>query len=342
MRHRRNRKLRIKLTDWCNLTCPFCHSEGAAGAVDLSPTDQTLLMALRELRSHFDWVHLTGGEPTSYPHLPEIIDVLRGLDYHVAITSNGLFKGAALRGTLQKCDYVNISFHTLQPSYFESFVRSVASSPRVIDVVRDNIDLLRNVLPLRINTVVTGSDDVQQLASLHEFAESRAIPLKLVPDWRTQENSKRFILKYLREHGYTAREAIKISPGSNVRIIFSHDQRGDVEFKTIDPFRPDFLCDGCTIVDQCVEAFSFVRVEGCPAQFRLCILKPPLDAPSFVRSFERHLKPLLEEPVDSWHTGSMPFSEADDAVGVMGGSSKTWDVSVAEVVRSSGTNRISQ
>jgi len=292
--YKRNRKIRLKLTDWCNLECPFCHSEGAAGANDINVSDPTLLESLRYLRRHYDYVHLTGGEPTSYRHLDEAVHMARSLDFKVAMTSNGLFNLKRVQGIAAHLEYINISFHTISPAYFDSFVKSAGTSARIIDTVSNNIGALAGVIPLRINTVISGSRNEQHLEFVHEFAERHSLPLKLVPDWRSNEASKRFAVHYLESHGFRPSEVIKIVPGSNVRRIFSHTYRAPVELKDIEHFRPDFLCEGCTIVDKCVESFSFLRIERSPAKFRMCIYKPELEKEEFFTTFANHLEPLLE------------------------------------------------
>jgi molybdenum cofactor biosynthesis enzyme MoaA len=300
VRYKRNRKIRLKLTDWCNLECPFCHSEGAAGANEISLDDPGLIESLRYLRSYYDYIHLTGGEPTSYRHLDEVVEMAHSLDFKVAMTSNGLFNLAKVQKAALRLEYINISFHTISPAYFDSFVKSAGTSQRIIDTVSNNIAALSGTIPLRINTVISGSQNEQHLEFVHEFAERHSLPLKLVPDWRSAESSRRFAIDYLRSHGFRLSEIIKIVPGSNVRKIFSHPGRISVELKDIEHFRPDFLCRGCTIMDKCVESFSFLRIERSPAKFRLCIYKPELAREEFFATFVNHLRPLLEaEPWDA-------------------------------------------
>lgn len=294
VRYTRNRKIRLKLTDWCNLQCPFCHSEGAAGANDIDLHDPSLVDALKRLRPHYDYIHLTGGEPTSYRHLSEVVDLLQSLQYKIAMTSNGLFNPKRLDGIIGRLEYVNISFHTILPAYFQSFVKGAGSSERVIDVISENVKALSEKLPLRLNTVISGNSDAQHLESVHEFADAHALPLKLVPDWRSNADSKQFAWEYLKTRGYQLGEVVKIVPGSNVRKIYHHPVRPAVEFKDIEHFRPDFLCAGCGIKDKCVESFSFVRIERSPAKFRLCIYKPEIDREEFFGIFDNELRPLLE------------------------------------------------
>lgn len=294
VRYKRNNKIRLKLTDWCNLECPFCHSEGAAGANDIDVGDPTLSESLQKLRPYYEYIHLTGGEPTSYRHLDQAVELAEALGFKIAMTSNGLFNLKRVQRIAARLDYINISFHTISPSYFESFVKSTGSSERIIDAVSANIKALAGTVPLRINTVISGSRNEQHLEYVHEFAEQHALPIKLVPDWRSNVASKEFAVDYLTSRGFRLGEVVKIVPGSNVRKIFIHPDRASVELKDIEHFRPDFLCKGCTITHKCVESFSFLRIERSPAKYRMCIYKPEMRQEQFFAAFENHLLPLLE------------------------------------------------
>jgi hypothetical protein len=156
-----------------------------------------------------------------------------------------------------------------------------------------------NILPVRINTVVTGNNDEQQLRRLHEFALSVGVELKLVPDWRTPDLAMSFIDHYLATYDYHLIEVRRILPGSNIRRRYQARDASIVEVKDIEHFRPDFLCQGCTIMDRCRESFSFVRVERSPARFRLCIYKPEIEEDAFVQILHNELAPRLAAIADS-------------------------------------------
>ena len=290
-----NRKLRLKLTDFCNLQCPFCHSEGAAGADDLSVTDTTLVSSLKRLRSHYEYVHFTGGEPTSYRHFNEMVALTQSLGYKRAITSNGLFNVSNLESALRSFEYINISFHTLNPDYFSSFFRAPHRTDRVIDIITENIQTLSKFLSVRINTVVSFSDNLQQLEQVHDFTEQHGLQLKLVPDWRSSAESKLFILDYLDNLGFELSEIVRILPGSNVRKIFRHPTRPKVELKDLAVYRPKFLCESCDIIDSCIESFAFVRLEQNPVNVRLCIYKPSMSSEAFFDIFESSVIPMFDQ-----------------------------------------------
>jgi len=115
--------LRLKVLDQCGMACTFCHNEGTPVSVDnirrqsgdftsagksdrvsifldtngvdfVSGTvqpDRSLDQAVDQLREsvYFNEVHLTGGEPTLHPQLPEVVAALVEKGNEVKITSNG-------------------------------------------------------------------------------------------------------------------------------------------------------------------------------------------------------------------------------------------------------------
>ena len=61
------RKMRLSITDRCNMDCFFCHSEGNftcnSGHMPLSAIEQLLIQANR---MNFTEITITGGEPLTY------------------------------------------------------------------------------------------------------------------------------------------------------------------------------------------------------------------------------------------------------------------------------------
>jgi cyclic pyranopterin phosphate synthase len=118
-----DRTLRIKILDACGMTCTFCHNEGTPVSVDNRFTssgdwnsqgasgrtsiyvksngvnfrsatimpDEDFRQTLLKLKKRFQFneVHLTGGEPTLHPRLPEIVKMIRSIGLFVGMTSNG-------------------------------------------------------------------------------------------------------------------------------------------------------------------------------------------------------------------------------------------------------------
>ena len=74
----------------CNFRCPFCHN------TDLLPpegedlmTEEDLLAFLQKRTGLLDGVCITGGEPTLYNGLPELLRRIKELGYAIKLDTNG-------------------------------------------------------------------------------------------------------------------------------------------------------------------------------------------------------------------------------------------------------------
>lgn len=76
----------------CNLRCPFCHNSGLV-LPDRTPSpamsQEELLAFLSRRTGKLDGVCISGGEPTLYPDLPELIWRIRQLGFSVKLDTNG-------------------------------------------------------------------------------------------------------------------------------------------------------------------------------------------------------------------------------------------------------------
>ncbi len=84
----RNLYFRLSLVGACNLTCPFCHNEGAPARGRISRQ-----LAFRAAKAAADVgfarIQLTGGEPLLHPEVGAIAAVVRQVLPNVGITTNG-------------------------------------------------------------------------------------------------------------------------------------------------------------------------------------------------------------------------------------------------------------
>lgn len=270
-----NDKIRIKLTDRCNLECPFCHAEGGRGASDIDVGDSDLWATLARLRGTFTRVHLTGGEPTMHRALPEVCRRIAEMEYGVAITTNGLFSKSRMLESVPHLQYANVSIHSLRPEYIETLVGQNRRGKAIASTLSRNVTWLAAHVPVHINTVVTGRANIGDLDALLEFAETVGARLKLVPDYRYVNESTDAIMEWLERGGFTHTASHAIVPGSNVRKTYARGNL-EVECKTITKWTPPIQCDRCNVRDDCVEGFSFIRMEGNPLQVRMCLGQPPI------------------------------------------------------------------
>lgn len=287
-----NNKIRIKITDKCNLACPFCHSEGTKKTEEISLGDKNFTNWIRLLKPCFSKIHLTGGEPTLYKNLHLLCKFLKMEGYDVLLTTNALLLNETFLKSLPYISKINVSLHTLNPEYFKLYLKNKNNNGSYLDIIKKNILELRKIIPdISINTVIS-NDRNQQLDKLLYFCQKNHLPLKLVPDWRCLEDAKKYIVKFLEDNGFEEKLQLVKMPGSNLRIFY-HKDNYVIEFKNIKPYYLDFWCKNCNKEETCIEKFSFLRLEGNPLRFKICIDKPALNSDEFEKHFWPNFKKIL-------------------------------------------------
>lgn len=289
-----NDKFRIKLTDRCNLSCPFCHAEGGRRENDLV-IGQTFISALELLRPLYSRVHLTGGEPLLYQHLDSLMEILEGFGLKIAMTTNGQFLPESRLAVLKRLEYINVSVHSFRREYVERLTSKGQNPDQVIASIKRNLVVLSQIIPVRINTVVSGDRELQAVEEILEFAAAQKILVKLVPEWSARDSAEKAIKGLLDERGFVLCQTQKLFPGSNVRMQYRDPSGQTVEVKRISFFQPDFLCGSCREKAKCQEGFSFLRIGGEPLYFQPCIFGDKLGVETFRRSVLPHLYELFQE-----------------------------------------------
>jgi GTP 3',8-cyclase len=325
--YRKYTSLRLKLLEACQLRCRFCHHEGNAGARHVDPVEAVAVA--RRLRDELglDKVHLTGGEPTLYPALFELLDALAGHGFRTALTSHGLFPSRIRQELCRRLadgrlEYVNLSMHTDEPSrYLALHGRPPTATARReaaqdLETIRDNAVALAAVGAVRINCVV--SDDEADVRTLFRFATRYGTDLRLVPDWTAQRAARRTIARFLANHDARFLRFLVVHPTSNYSAQYLVGG-SEVSVKLIRPVGLRSLCDGCPERPRCTEFFGNLRLEGRPLHVRVCIHRqgaPPvqpvaafLDSPQCRELRER----LRTAPLDIESEGGLeePFGILD-------------------------------
>jgi cyclic pyranopterin phosphate synthase len=182
---RRKRKLRVSLTDRCNLRCPYCMPDHPQWL----PKDQILrreelmrLLGLFVTRLGIRELRLTGGEPLLRKDLDEIIRACGELRVHglerIALTSNGILlalRAAALaRAGL---DDINISLDALDEAVFARMSGGHGSAAEVMAGILAACDA---GLPVKINTVVMRGYNESEILPLLRWARAQQVPLRLI------------------------------------------------------------------------------------------------------------------------------------------------------------------
>jgi pyruvate formate lyase activating enzyme len=75
----------------CNMRCPFCHNASLVSRAGSQPVipEEEVLTYLAKRKSILEGVCITGGEPTLYPELPELIKKIKALGFKIKLDTNG-------------------------------------------------------------------------------------------------------------------------------------------------------------------------------------------------------------------------------------------------------------
>jgi len=121
--------LRISVTDRCNLRCVYCMPSGGIKLMsheDILTYEEICTIARAAAELGISKVRITGGEPLVRTELPELIQMLAGIDAidDISLTTNGTlladYAAELKRSGLRR---VNISLDTLKPDRFKRITR---------------------------------------------------------------------------------------------------------------------------------------------------------------------------------------------------------------------------
>ena len=176
------RKLRISVTDRCNLRCIYCmpsdNVEWFKKDNILSYEEITRLTAVF-VSLGVNKIRVTGGEPTVRPHIANLIEAISKLDgvKSISMTTNGLLlQDNVLRLKKAGLDGVNISLDTFRTDRFKS-ICGVDGLQRVLASIKA-ADLAG--LMLKINTVVIRGWNEDEVVDFARFARNTGHTVRLI------------------------------------------------------------------------------------------------------------------------------------------------------------------
>lgn len=178
--------VRFYVTHACNSRCIYCdtYRNGEYRKMCFMDLKQAkeLLRQVRELGCGY--IDFTGGEPTLYPELPQLLSYARSLGIKTEVTTNGLSGGDI---HLLKCaayaDVFNISLDTLDRELYAQ-IRGVDGLEKVlcsVDAVR-KLRQDRCMDPLKLMVVVS-EKNLAGLPSLLRYAREKGAELYLNPQF---------------------------------------------------------------------------------------------------------------------------------------------------------------
>ena len=189
-------------------------------------------------------VRFTGGEPTLYKRLPDLVAHTKKIDegIHTAITSNGslLKRMAPLLGD-SGLDSINISLDTIDRNRFKA-ITSTDGLQNVLAGIEAAIDHIPTV---KLNCVVMGGVNSDEVGNMVRFADKLGIDIRFIEYMPTRHGSSQ-------GSAYVSGETIRAdlgypfypveaNPGSAARYYSSNDLGIRVGF--INPVSHPFCAD---------------------------------------------------------------------------------------------------
>jgi cyclic pyranopterin phosphate synthase len=180
-RLKRIRYLRVSLLNSCNLNCFYCRPPSVyakkssyVGNFDKFKMALELLNRLGTCKVRF-----TGGEPTLYKRLPELIAFTRNQSYrtHIAITTNGrLLSRCIFRLAEAGLDSANISLDTLEPDKFRR-ITSVDCLDQVIAGIESAVQTIPKV---KLNCVIMRGINDTEAPAMVAYANRLGVDIRFI------------------------------------------------------------------------------------------------------------------------------------------------------------------
>ena len=177
------RELRLSVTDRCNFRCVYCMDP------DFRYMPKQQLLTLEEylavvricLGLGFHKIRITGGEPTLYPRINELIAELGRMKVpDLAITTNGsLLESMPLdqwrRNGLHR---ITLSLDSLRAERVQAITRTSSTAESVIRAIK--LAHAAGFKPIKVNAVVMRGVNDDEIADFADFALEHEIDMRLI------------------------------------------------------------------------------------------------------------------------------------------------------------------
>lgn len=145
------RRVYFQITRNCNLDCGYCFIKAIHGGADVP------LPAIKDIAQHLGKqglmeVRLTGGEPTTHPHILDVIDTFHQNDVYVSLATNGIIH-PRVRDALTYIDHLWLICSVDGPKHIHERYR-----PNTFNRIIRNLIYLKTHNPsirFRLTTVLT-------------------------------------------------------------------------------------------------------------------------------------------------------------------------------------------
>ena len=252
--------LRISLLNSCNLNCFYCRPPQQENDTFVTKNFKNYQNSIKLLHSlGVEKIRFTGGEPTLYKQLPELIKFVKKTDsdIHTAMTSNAILLRKKAKVLADAgLDSVNISIDTLDENRF----CSVTGRNKYNDMLDGIIEATKHIPKVKLNTVLIRGTNDDETDNLIQFANKLKIDIRFIefmPTKLKSENSDQYIsgdeIKKSLPYQFTP---ITNDPSTAARYVTSPDL--DIKVGFINPVSHSF----CAMCNR-IRLTSDGRLYGC-------------------------------------------------------------------------------
>ncbi|GIX43289.1 MAG: cyclic pyranopterin monophosphate synthase [Leptospiraceae bacterium] len=169
--------IRLSLLPVCNFQCIYCKTEEENYKYKIQKPDYFIKLIYKIKKIiNIKKIHLTGGEPTLYPYLEEIVKGLKSLNIpEVSITTNGTLLLKKLH-TLKMAgiDSINLSLDAIDNSVLKKM-----GTKKQFEFYDKLINEILNLnISLKINTTILKGFNENQILPLLEYCGKRNIIIR--------------------------------------------------------------------------------------------------------------------------------------------------------------------
>jgi cyclic pyranopterin phosphate synthase len=180
---RKAKKLRVSVTDRCNMRCVYCMPYN-----NTTWFDQNNLLSYEQISRFVDVfaglgidnIKITGGEPTVRPKIENLVKLLFGINgiNSISMTTNGLLLKDKVKQLKEAgLGSVNISLDTFNEQRF----KSMTGIDQGLKKVLDSINAAQNAnLKVKINSVIIRGWNDDEIIEFTQFSRETGIIVKFI------------------------------------------------------------------------------------------------------------------------------------------------------------------
>ena len=178
--HGRNiNKLRISLTEVCNMACTYCVtslSDHKRAPDELKAEQMLSLVRMLKEYAGIEKVRLTGGEPLLYPNLISIVSGIREMGISsIGLTTNGQLLARKAKNLFDAgLINVNLSLDSLEPENFKKMGR-VGKLHKTLEGIEA---CLEYGLSVKVNMVVIKGENDDEIVKMLEYGVARGVEIR--------------------------------------------------------------------------------------------------------------------------------------------------------------------